>query len=452
MRLISKIFSIILVLYILSILFASSIKAQCACKSQCGPNEELDDLCTDPYKPYYCCRPTSTPASQPTPTKGSGASPTDTPVPNPTIGGAVCPNPTYPNCSGTDYCNVINCGKTIAGCPNPPIPTIPNCSSTCLNGHCYTTNPGTNPTITNVPCTTWGSWGSCLSGSSTCGGCASTGYTCQTRFCANPPNSNQYQISCGCSQPPGGGGGGGGSNTTSLSLQLLDPNLNVITPPVRLYCPPTPPPSPYRSPTPTPTIRCYGHITPGPTNIIVTTCPTYPPPTYGPQPPGNYACFYQHTSLCKVRCDTTPCISVACEQDVSYANFQGVPENRGGGIFDPYNLLTVIGITPIQNQNLKEGNNLPDCQNNSQLKNCYTWSQALSSGYRLINYIVVTSTPAPTATPIPTATPTPNPHWIKLKNASFSSPRPLTQPIPASPVAFDADDDGSLYFIIASCF
>jgi hypothetical protein len=146
-----------------------------------------------------------------------------------------------------------------------------------------------------------------------------------------------YQISCGCSQPPGGGGGGGGGNTTYLSLQLLDPNLNIITPPVRLYCPPTPTPSPYRSPTPTPTIRCYGHITPGPTNIIVTTCPTYPPPTYGPQPPpGNYACFYQHTSLCKVRCDTTPCISVACEQDVSYANFKGVPANQGASMFDLY--------------------------------------------------------------------------------------------------------------------
>jgi hypothetical protein len=62
-----------------------------------------------------------------------------------------------------------------------------------------------------------------------------------------------------------------------------------------------------------------------------------------------------------------------------------------------------------------------------------------------------TATPTPTRTPTPT--PTPNPHWIKLKNTSFSSPHPLTQPIPASPVAFDADDDASSpYFIIASCF
>jgi hypothetical protein len=385
------------------------------------------DICQAWYTCHSCV--TNTPAPQPT------ATPVDPGSTSPT------PRPGGMECSTTAEC--YN-----SYCLNKDGKPIPDCSSVCINGHCYTTHPGINPTITDVSCQSsndYGPWSGCMSGQNACGGCASQGYTCQVRYCIHPPNSNQYQISCGCSQPPGGGGGGG-SNTTSLSLQLLDPNLNIITPPVRLYCPPTPTPSPYRSPTPTPTIRCYSYITPEPSRRV-TVCPTYPPPTFGPQPPGNYACFYQHTSLCKVRCDTTPCTSVACEQDVSYANFKGVPADRGGGIFDPYNLLTVIGITPIQNKNLKEGNNLPDCQNNHQLKNCYTWSQALSSGYRLINYIVVTSTPTPTATP------TPNPHWIKLKNASFSSPRPLTQPIPASPVAFDADDDGSSpYFIIASCF
>ena len=438
-----KIFSL-LVVFLALFLFPSPVKSECYldaygnCTGTCScstlPNFKCG-TCECGYDENYFCMPwytchscvTNTPAPQPTntpkPTPGQ-ASPTNTPVPTPK------------ECKTTQDCEPLCTG-------------IPNCSATCQNGHCYTTNPTAQPTNR---CNTWGNWSGCISGQGACGGCSAQGYTCQTRFCANPSNSYLYQISCGCSQPPGGGGGGG-SNSTYLSLQLLDPNLNLITPPVRLYCPPTPTPSPYRSPTPTPTIRCYGHITPGPTNIIVTTCPTYPPPTYGHQPPpGNYACFYQHTSLCKVRCDTIPCTSVACEQDVSYANFKGVPADRGGGIFDPYNLLTIIGITPIQNKNLKEGNDLPDCQNNHQLKNCYTWSQALSSGYRALNYIVVTSTPAPTATPIPTATPTPDPHWIKLKNTSFSSTRPLTQPIPASPVAFDADDDGSLYFIIASCF
>jgi hypothetical protein len=173
-------------------------------------------------------------------------------------------------CSTTAQCYNAYCAPN-----NTPTPA---CSSVCINGHCYTTHPGINPTITDVSCRSsndYGPWSGCLSGQGACGGCAAWGYTCQVRYCINPPNSNQYQISCGCTQPTGGGGGTNPTNT----------------------------------PTPTPT----------PTNT-------------------------------------------------------------------------------------------------------------------------------------PTPTPTPDPHWIKLKNASFSSPRPLTQPIPASPVAFDADDDGSLYFIIASCF
>jgi len=90
MRVIFKIFSITLVLFVL---FAPSVKAQCACKSQCGPNEELDDLCTDPYKPYYCCRPTATP--KPTNPPG-GASPTLTPTLPP-------------------YCNCINSTSSCIG-------------------------------------------------------------------------------------------------------------------------------------------------------------------------------------------------------------------------------------------------------------------------------------------------------------------------------------------------
>jgi hypothetical protein len=331
MRIILKIFSILFALYILSILFVSPAKAACSedaygnCTGTCNcASYGLCGSCSCKWQSENYCGATGCspcPTNTPKPTPGQ-ASPTGNP-PTPTTGGM--------RCSTTAQCYNAYCA--------PSLTPIPNCSSVCINGHCYTTNPTSNPTITNVPCQSpndYGPWSGCLSGQGACGGCASQGYTCQVRYCIHPPNSNQYQISCGCSQPAGGGGGGG-SNTTYLSLQLLDPNLNLITPPVRLYCPPTPIPSPYRSPTPTPTIRCYGHITPGPTNIIVTTCPTYPPPTYGPQPPpGNYACFYQHTSLCKVRCDTTPCTSVACEQDVSYANFKGVPANQGASMFDLY--------------------------------------------------------------------------------------------------------------------
>jgi hypothetical protein len=196
MRLISKIFSIILVLYILSILFASSIKAQCACKSQCGPNEELDDLCTDPYKPYYCCRPTSTPAPQPTNTPQITEKPDVSSTPRP-------PTATPAPCTSTSEC--------LQYCVS-----IPNCSAACINGYCVFTNP----TINNSQCNTWGNWSGCISGQGACGGCAAQGYTCQTRSCTNPSNANLYQISCGCSQQPGGGSG----NPTNTPAPIPNPS------------------------------------------------------------------------------------------------------------------------------------------------------------------------------------------------------------------------------------
>ena len=245
MRLFSKIFSIIFVLYVLSILFVPSVKASCSidsyqrctgycssCSSTyyCGPdttgygcvehcctgtcrsssctsNETAKDYC-DSAHTLVCCYPKPTNTPQPTDTPRVYASPTGNP-PTPTTGGALCPNPTYPKCSGSDYCTVTNCGQTIANCGNPQISPVSDCSSVCNNGHCYTTHPGTNPTVTDVRCNTWGAWGSCLSGSSTCGGCPNQGYTCQVRFCADPSNSNQYEISCGCTQPSGPPGTGG---------------------------------------------------------------------------------------------------------------------------------------------------------------------------------------------------------------------------------------------------
>jgi hypothetical protein len=59
-----------------------------------------------------------------------------------------------------------------------------------------------------------------------------------------------------------------------------------------------------------------------------------------------------------------------------------------------------------------------------------------------------TNTPTPTRTPTPT--PTPDPHWVKLKNTSFYTSKQINQPIPFPPLAYDEDDDGSRYFIIAS--
>jgi len=168
------------------------------------------DIC----QPWYTCHScvTNTPAPQPTatpkPTPGQ-ASPTVTP--QPTTGGM--------QCSSTTQCYNAYCA------PNN-IP-IPNCSSVCIDGHCYTTNPTSNPTITNVPCQSpndYGPWSGCLSGQGACGGCAAWGYTCQVRYCINPPNSNQYQISCCCTQPTGGSGAGGSGNPTNTPVPIPNPS------------------------------------------------------------------------------------------------------------------------------------------------------------------------------------------------------------------------------------
>jgi hypothetical protein len=188
---------------------------------------------------------------------------------------------------------------------------------------------------------------------------------------------------------------------------------------------------------------------------MITVCQTYPSPTLGPQPPpgGGILCFVPTLpiTLCKVRCDTAPCSAVSCQTGVSLADFPGyIPANRGGAIRDPNKLLTILSITPIQNGNVTTGNSYPDCRGATvtDIKNCYTWSTRLTTGSRVLRYIVITNTPAPTSTP--TLTPTPNPYWVKLKNTSFYTSRSLAQSIPASPIAYDADDDGSPYFIISS--
>jgi hypothetical protein len=343
------IFKLFFVLSLLSVLYALSPRPiyALACsgtgytcrKFDCAVGEVEDTSRTCTLYDYICCKkvPTSTPAPQPSITEKPEASPTLTPaggcwcqngkcVGNLTkcIYIAVCPTPACSqfsqNANIKEYCTTTNttCGiKTCAGYSASCVTTAncnknaPGCVAITVPPDCAYNAPGCN----------------------ICGYARTEAIYCNGVHCGDTCVPHAL-----CSNSPWCSGGGGGGNTPYLSLQLLDPNLNIITPPVHLYCPPTPTPSPYRFPTPTPTIRCYGYITPaGPTRILVTTCPTYPPPTFGPQPPpGNYACFYQHTSLCKVRCDTTPCTSVACEQDVSYANFKGVPANQGASMFDLY--------------------------------------------------------------------------------------------------------------------
>ena len=244
MRLFSKIFSVILVLYILSLLFVPPVKAGCYfnsyyqctgtcscicggscycgvnqwgrcvpsgcntnccrynCKHSCNSNEDrVSGSCagTD----MVCCKPRPQPTNTPADVRAS---------PTPRRGGM--------ECSSTTQCYHAYCA------PNN-IPT-PACSSVCRDGHCHTTHPGINPTIkSDVSCQNpndYGPWSGCLSGQGACGGCAAWGYTCQVRYCINPPNSNQYQISCCCTQPTGGSGAGGSGNPTNTPVPIPNPS------------------------------------------------------------------------------------------------------------------------------------------------------------------------------------------------------------------------------------
>jgi hypothetical protein len=236
MRLISKIFSVLLVLYVLLVLSSFPVKAacqlldgecfgNCSCASigKCGSCTCMSDRygCNPNWSACYTC-PTSTPAPQPTNTLPPFASPTVTTIPSPTLGGAICPDSSYPNCSGSDYCTVVNCGKTIPNCGTPTISPIFNCSSFCFQSHCYTTNISPNPTITNIPCPSdsWGPW-YCAS----CSNCIDN--LCEYRFCAAPA-SNQYQIRCGnfgCVPfPTSGDGSGSGSLQSHVPTQNIRPS------------------------------------------------------------------------------------------------------------------------------------------------------------------------------------------------------------------------------------
>jgi len=276
--------------------------------------------------------------------------------------------------------------STTAQCYNaycvPSLTPIPNCSSVCINGHCYTTHPGTNPTITDVACRSsndYGSWSSCMSGQDTCGACAAQGYTCQVRYCINPPNSNQYQISCGCIQPssPPGTGGSTCQNLyyCRLSDLLVPSTSSTYDPQSHLQCPNGD--------------LCESNLKTYLPGQTTETC--YNSPTYAQ----GYCCkplYYCNT--------TTGCQQTSSSYDSSH--FQCTA--TGGRLSNTCeaNLQTYL---PGQTTNICYLN-LNQCQ-----QACIT------------------------NTPTPTATPTPNPHWVKLKNTSFYTPRSLVQSIPASPVA-----------------
>jgi len=170
MRLFSKIFSIIFVLYVLSILFVPSVKASCSidsyqrctgycssCSSTyyCGPdttgygcvehcctgtcrsssctsNETAKDYC-DSAHTLVCCYPKPTNTPQPTATPKPFASPTATPTP------ATC------TCiNSTGGCNGIQCIYNFIGCATADKPTVtPACNSP--NNARFKTSCGSTP-------------------------------------------------------------------------------------------------------------------------------------------------------------------------------------------------------------------------------------------------------------------------------------------------------------------
>ena len=140
MRLFSRIFSIILVLFVLSILYLPSVKAgcsfdaygnctgTCSCSPYCGScncKAFSTSFCIEDKSTCYTC-PTNTPkpTSTPQPTR-PGASPTLTPA-----GGCWCQNG---KCVG----NLTKCTYTAVGCPQ-------TCSDPAKNAtikeYCTTTN------------------------------------------------------------------------------------------------------------------------------------------------------------------------------------------------------------------------------------------------------------------------------------------------------------------------
>ncbi len=174
MRLALKIFSILFVLCILSVPFTPSIKAGCSedaygnCTGTCNCSSYgLCGSCSCKWQSENYCGAT-----------GCSTCPTNTPTPTTSFASPV-EKPGGESCTSTNECMDSYCKR-------PDGTYEPDCSSICLNDHCYTTHIKKPE---DKACKQFGSWGGCLSGRDVCGGCAAQGYTCQTRFCKDPPNS-----------------------------------------------------------------------------------------------------------------------------------------------------------------------------------------------------------------------------------------------------------------------
>ena len=358
MRLIFKILSILLVIYVLSFLSVPLVKAgcrlldgecfgdcSCAQVGKCGRCECKINIRGDCVANFSGCSSCGGGGGG----GGGGTQPTNTlpPIASPT---------TKPGC---------DCGQYNGSCDKDSTPVC-NCSKIPPQWQC---------TGTKGSCSQWSSWSDCYPPPA----------CIQTRFCESGNAEPQAQKCCdyaGCC-PDGGG------STALLGIRLLNPSLSPVS--------------------------------------------------------------FPSVSLCKVNCKNSPCYALNCQKEVSSADFSGqINSKHGGAIHDPNKNLTILGITPIQNNEIFTGPHSFNCRNASitDIKDCYYWTSALQTGSRILYYIVAADIPTISLTPSPT--PTPSENWVKLKDTSFYTPRLLAQNIPSSPLPFDSDDDASPYFITSS--
>ncbi|MGC8855662.1 MAG: hypothetical protein ACP5QU_02585 [Anaerolineae bacterium] len=494
----------ILVLYVLLVLFAPSVKAavcgSCTAGNCCGFNcfyEYYPDNASCSGSPQYGCDcvcqprpPTNTPkpTDTPAPTRAGGGSPTDTPKPKYTphpslLPTTAIPSPYWERC-GSGWCgNGYYCCQNLDGskacCPvgTPPpgggvggptatsylrvrlfnpqmtpvvIQGVNLCKANCTNKPCYDLYCKSNLNFYDFPRAGAHQGGALQYDSRYLKVLGITPYqNGNLSSVKSYPDCRGANDIKDCATWREGISTGGRvlgyivvTPTPFLRVELFNPQLTPFSIP-RICVTLTPTPTFLFTPTPTPCGGKGGLI--GDCPIISTTSkPTEPWPW------GNLYCdaaFY----LYKVNCATAPCSNVErCNVlggGIDHCDFPGADANQGGAMVSSQykkdyltDYLIVLGITPYQDDNLSSVKSYPGCRGDSNFKNCAAWSTGISTGSRVLRYIVVTNTP----------TPIPNPNWAKLKNTSFYTNKDLNNPLPATVAAYDADDDGTRHFLIAS--
>lgn len=306
---------------------------------------------------------------------------------------SACSGPSGGPCTGScnlgQYCEVTSSGY--CGCVNAPSCSTrsdaqctssaqcPSCGSSSGLCNLTTCQCGCNTDSGSSCCGTWSNWSPCVGG-------------WQQRECQSPSNCNDTQQRSCTSVPTSTPSSGGGPTNT-------------------------PPPGATNTPTPTAT------LTPTPTPFIRVR-------VYDPSL--NLLTF--PNNICKVNCATSPCTFPECVSNVHTNEFALAQADRGGGI-NLGSQYVLLGVTPVQNGTVSNTGILSsDCRGATGTRACYYWSTGLTTGSRIVRFVVATVTPTPTATP----TPTPGP-WVKLRDSSYVSVRSISNNIPVSPFMYDGD-------------